>query len=189
MEVGLGLGGAFVDAKVDCRQPFRSGRVGIGPGSPFMNRVYKLELTIKGGKYKNLRLGADLDHSGYTFADIKTHERYPEAWAVEGFLMENKYGAKRRVTIIFKTCSTPRLVSNTKVSRLVIPLRSPTEPHKKQEESFSLRGDQFIDFADDVILVNPIVLGYKKDIGILFDSGSSGILKPRMGFKVKPKST
>ena len=62
-------------------------------------------------------------------------------------------------------------------------------PFPKQE-SLVLQGDQFFyldEKTKDTIVVNPIVLGHKKDVRIVFDSSVES--RPRMAVKVLQKPT
>lgn len=95
-------------------------------------------------------------------------------------------GKKFRVKIVFRTRSSPALRHDDRLFKIYIMLEDkggPTAATAWKRESFTLRGDQFFFIDDSTIAVNPIVLGYRKDISILFDSSDR---KPRMGFKVMP---
>jgi hypothetical protein len=74
------------------------------------------------------------------------------------------------------------LVAQQTVPHEVVP-DVPLPPTK--QETFRLRGDQFFYMDYETIVVNPIVLGYRKDIRIVFDS--SNFERPRMSIKALPK--
>ena len=178
---------------VNCDEPDLSGRVGMGPHSPFMKAVQKVELTIKNGRYNTLRAFNKVNHEEYLFAHVASHKKYPDAWAVEGFIRES-LGKKKRVMIVFLTRSSPKLIKDDRHFYVNIVLvdhraiRRALEPGAPlptmKRESFTLRADQFFFIDEGTIAVNPIVLGYLEDVSILFDSTQ---LKPRMGLKLMPK--
>ena len=51
IQLGLGSEGIHVRANMDCKAPYRAGKVGMGPYSPLMRAVKKLEQTTERGKY------------------------------------------------------------------------------------------------------------------------------------------
>ena len=165
-----------MSAEVDHTLPHRAGRLGVGPYSPVMKKIEKLEITMRNGRYTKLRSGSDVNELGYRFADVVRIDHYPEAWAVNGeFALHRSdhpnYVAKR---IVFLTNSVARLNANYESYNLVI-----------AGTVFILRIDQFSFGRGGAIVLNPIVLGSRKDISILFDA--SGETK-RVGFKLlEPK--
>ena len=190
-----------VSAITDTDRSDLVGQVGVGPHSPLMESVGKLELTIRDGKYTRLRSGGEVKTKGFIFSDIVKHEEYPEAWAVIGAIrhLNTKENLLKPVNIIFDTLSLP---PNTKpdTSRysILIPLVAQQKhPHEiiqgepipeTRRESFLLDGDQFFyldEKTKDTIVVNPIVLGHKKDIRIVF----SVTRRPKMAIKVLQKPT
>ena len=168
---------------VDCNEPHLSGRVGVGPFSPFMKAVRKLELTIKNRRYSILHAANEVNEEGYLFADRVRHDRFPGAWAVEGTIEVMKR-MEKKIKIVFRTRSSPALRHNDRLFKVHIFLFGQGAPiAARKRESFILRGDQFFFIDDHTIAVNPIVLGYRRDISILFESSGR---KPRMGLKVLP---
>lgn len=174
-EVRVGLGGkepVDVSAVVDHRLPHRAGRLGVGPYSPVMKKIEKLEITIRNGQYQKVRSGSDVDDSGYRFADTIRIDRYPQAWAVEGFIVLNstEIGGILPMRIVLDTLGYQGVPSYPEVFEVVI-----------ADSAFSLLGDQFVIVADHVIVVSPMNLGSRNDIRILFDARGE---TKRVGFKV-----
>ena len=190
-----------VSAITDSERRLLVGQVGVGPHSPLMGTVGKLELTIRDGKYTRLRSGEEVKTKGFIFSDIVKHDKYPEAWAVIGAIrhLNTKENLLKPVNIIFDTLSRP---PNTKPDTSRYSILIPLVAHQKhrheiiqgepipetRRESFLLDGDQFFyldEKTKDTIVVNPIVLGYKKDIRIVF----SVKRRPKMAIKVLQKPT
>lgn len=151
--VSLGGGGDLVDVSAlpDYSLPRRSGTLGEGPFSRVMDKVEKLELTKRRGRYTKLRSGSDVDDSGYRFADTVRIDAYPEAWTVRGFIEHNSTEIRgfMAVNIVLHTLTVPGSRMNPTAHKVEI-----------GESSFSLRRDQFFFGHEDAMLVNPIVLGY-----------------------------
>ena len=173
--VRVGLGGkelVDVSAVLNQRLPHRAGILGVGPYSPVMKKIEKLEITIRNGQYRKVRSGPDVDDSGYRFADTITIDRYPQAWAVEGFIVLNSTEIEGilPMRIVLDTLGYQGVPSYPEVFKVVI-----------ADSAFSLLGDQFFIGADHAMVVSPMNLGSPNDIRILLDA--SGETK-RVGFKV-----